>query len=599
MKLNFLSKVCFTILITFFLSLSTQLKAQNSRKFSVYFDVNQSKIKPNDYKTLDSVVNLIKKQPIIRRIQVSGYSDSTGNTEANQLLSDNRTDTVSNYILQRGLLSYKKLITTASLGESASNEKLTLEEQRRVDIILYFPKPDRDTIITLGCLKAYIKANSFEGFNNNELQFKLEKIESADDIKKNKITFKDIQDKDIISNGIFKLTATFKNKPQSCIQPIEIEMPIINNAKGYSIYTPIYDKSKTITWKKTDDKITDIVSTIALNEQECKVKRFRINNTNTILCAGIEKPACYCSTDAFGGNLSPETDNQYLKLGADKGGFLLNDGCFKKTDFNSVEFKIDDNITVESFTNFCNGFLYPGVFEIPTVPNYESVVLRYVNIDLPNKKEGIDELMVKKNKVLLMIPKSQIEMKEGKKYAAMAANTKNDNFLSWDKKVFYLDECKGLINCDYYIFEVPFTGFYTILELTPYKPSKTENKDPFCKTHNDNDGKPQKHLRIKVKKFNNAQIVWGSSDNSTTEQAGFVKNKGSHSILQPDILKSEKNNYKNHVFLCYVIKEGKRYAWIGKGSEMKKSIFSGNWKAPKLNYIPDEEWEEFIKKHCI
>ena len=90
-----------SILFTF----SSTLNAQTSKKYSVYFDVNQSTIKPNDYKTLDSVVALIKKQPIIKRIQISGYADTTGNAEANQLLSDNRTDTVAGYILSKGLMS--------------------------------------------------------------------------------------------------------------------------------------------------------------------------------------------------------------------------------------------------------------------------------------------------------------------------------------------------------------------------------------------------------------------------------------------------------------------------------------------------------------
>ncbi len=591
----FFNKNYFIGFLMFFGVFTTTLNAQNSRKFSVYFDVNQFKIKPNDYKTLDSVVDLIKKQPIIRRIQVSGYSDSTGNSEANQLLSDQRTDTVSKYILNKGLLNYKKLLTTASLGETNNNQSLTLEEQRRVDIILFFPKPDRDTVITLGCLKAFIKANTFEGFNNNELQFKLEKIESADDIKKNKITFKDQAGKDILSNGVFKLTVTFKNKPQNCILPIEIELPVVNNANNYSVYTPVVDKNKTITWKKSDEKITDVLSTSFVKDQECKVKRFRIKNTNTILCAGTDRMACYCAADAFGGMLSPETNNEYLKFGKDKGGFLLNDACFKKLDVRKVDIKIDDNISVESFTNFCNGLLYPGVFEIPEVPNYESEVLRYVNIDLPQNTEKIDDLMVKKTKVLLLIPKSQIEVKPGKKYAAMAANTRNDNFLSWDKKIFMLDECKGLINCDYYVFEVPFTGFYTILELTPVTPIKGGG---VGKSDLDGDSKPLKYLKIKVKKFNNANVIWGSLETNKTEKASFLKNKGKNTILQPDILKKDKNQYKNHIFLCYVIVEGKRYAWIGKGKEMKKSLFSGNWIAPKLVYVPDEEWEAFIKKHC-
>ena len=42
------------------------------QKFSVYFDVNQSKIKTNDYLVLDSVVKVLSKGVNLRRIQING-----------------------------------------------------------------------------------------------------------------------------------------------------------------------------------------------------------------------------------------------------------------------------------------------------------------------------------------------------------------------------------------------------------------------------------------------------------------------------------------------------------------------------------------------
>jgi hypothetical protein len=50
--------------------------------------------------------------------------------------------------------------------------------------------------------------------------------------------------------------------------------------------------------------------------------------------------------------------------------------------------------------------------------------------------------------------------------------------------------------------------------------------------------------------------------------------------------------------MAYKLVGGKRYAWIGKGSELKSNLFTGNWKTPKLQYVPDEEWENFCKKYC-
>jgi hypothetical protein len=587
-----ISYVC--LFLSFFVF--QHVNGQTSRKFSVYFDVNQSKIKPNDYKTLDSVVALIKKQPIIRRIQISGYADTTGDAEANQILSDNRTDTVSGYILSKGLQAYKKLITTASLGDNNTDKTLTLEEQRRVDIVLFFPKPDRDTVIRVGCIAAYIKANTFDNFNNNELTFKIDYIGTIEDIKKYKIQFKDQDGKQILSNGAVRLVAMFKNKPVKSIKPITIELPLINEQMNYVVYKGVEDKAKNITFKATTDRVLNVGTKAGQNGEDCNVQSFQTNDVNTMLCAGMPKPACYCSAEPFGGVLPPKANDELLKLGASKGGFLLNDGCFKKLDPSKANIEVLDNLKPEEYLNFCNVFLYPGVGNVPQVPKHTREVLRFIDINMPQNKEDIDQLMVKKNTVLLMIPKSQIKYQKDKKYAIIPAETRMDNYLTWNKKVIYADTCKGLINCDYLTFDVPFTGFYTLVELTP---SGSKSK---AKTESEDEEEPVvasgKNIKIKAKKFNNVMVVYGEKENNQTESAKFIANKGKHSILEPNIAKKDRKNYKQHVFLCYVLKDGKRYAWMGYGSELKKSFFSGNWKSPKLQYVPDEEWESFVKKFC-
>src|SRR5687767_13825038 len=131
------------------------------KKFSVYFDVNQSKIKADDYKVLDSVVGILKVQTNVKRIQLTVYADTTGGAEANMILSDNRTDTVAGYILSKGLAHYKRKIATASVGEKVTGKEADLNEMRRVDVVIYLSRPDRDTIIKSGCLTAMVKANTF------------------------------------------------------------------------------------------------------------------------------------------------------------------------------------------------------------------------------------------------------------------------------------------------------------------------------------------------------------------------------------------------------------------------------------------------------
>jgi outer membrane protein OmpA-like peptidoglycan-associated protein len=86
---------------------AAQPAAPITQKYSLYFDVGKDKIKPEGYKSLDSLVTLLQTNPNVRRIQVNGYADTTGGAEANLELSNRRTDTVSNYITGKGLMKFK------------------------------------------------------------------------------------------------------------------------------------------------------------------------------------------------------------------------------------------------------------------------------------------------------------------------------------------------------------------------------------------------------------------------------------------------------------------------------------------------------------
>jgi hypothetical protein len=569
--------------------------SETSKKFSVYFDVNQSKIKTGDYKVLDSVVQILTNQTNIRRIQINGYADTTGGAEANMTLSDNRTDTVAGYILSKNLKHYKNKVATSSLGEKVTGKEADLNEMRRVDIVLYMARPDRDTIIKSGCVTATVKANTFEGFNNDEVIFKIEYIGTAADAKKYNIIFKDDKGNNLLSNSAVRLSATYKGKAVKAIQPIMVNLPKTNNESGYNLYKGVEEKNKTITWKQVDGNVLNIGVSTGTNGEDCNLQSFSMKDLNAFYNVAKTWPSCYCTADdAFGGMQTPDSKNGYAKFGPENSIVLLNDAAFKKLAADKVYFQLLDNLFPDEFLNFCNGFLLPGVGDVPQVPKFDREILKFIDFNVSQKNDTADMIMVKKTKVLMMIPKSKYPAHEGKQYAILYADTKKDNFLSWTNKVVFNDPCQGLVNCDYWVFEVPFSGFYSLVELTPIESKgKGGAKD-------DSEDKPeaQKHVKIKSKKFNDVKVIYGAKDDNKTQIATFIKNKGKSSINEPDITKKAKKEYKEHVFMAYVVQGGKRYAWIGKGSQLKTNFLTGNWKTPKLVYVPDEEWEEFVKKAC-
>jgi outer membrane protein OmpA-like peptidoglycan-associated protein len=568
--------------------------SETSRKFSVYFDVNQSKIKSNDYKVLDTVINILKTQTNIRRIQITGYADTTGGAEANMILSDNRTDTVSGYILSHNLMQYKSKISTASLGEKITGKEADLNEMRRVDVVLFLSRPDRDTILRSGCVTAMVKANTFEGFNNDEVVFKLEYINTAADAKKYNITFKDDKGNNLLSNSVVRLSATFKGKAIKTVLPIVINLPKINKESSYNLYKGVEDKSKAITWKQVEGNILNVGVSTGANNENCDLQAFSMKDLNAFYNIAKTWPSCYCSTDPFGGQMIPEKDNEYARYGSEKSIVVLNDAVFKKADPTKARMDVVDNLFPDEFLNFCNSFLLPGVGDVPEIPKFDREILKFIDFNVSQKNDTADQIMVKKTKVLIMIPKSKYPAHEGKQYAILPADTKKDNFFNWTTKIVFNDACQGLANCDYWVFEAPFTGFYTLLELTA-NDSRGKGSE---KDNGEEDNNVGKKVSIKTKKFNDVKVIYGAKDNNKVEKASFVKNKGKSSINQPNISKKAKKEHKQDIFMAYCIVGGKRYAWIGRGSELKTGFFSGNWKTPKLVYVPDEEWENFVKKAC-
>jgi outer membrane protein OmpA-like peptidoglycan-associated protein len=104
---------------------------------NVTFDTNSSMLKSSFYPVLDSVTKVVKQyQKTI--LLVAGYTDSTGSASYNQLLSQQRAQSVANYIEAQGV--NPKRLVVQGFGEShpiASNDTAEGRAQnRRVELTL-------------------------------------------------------------------------------------------------------------------------------------------------------------------------------------------------------------------------------------------------------------------------------------------------------------------------------------------------------------------------------------------------------------------------------------------------------------------------------
>lgn len=101
----------------------------------ILFDVNKATIKSESSAVLKDLGKALKENPDVK-ISITGHTDSDGNEPANQLLSEQRAESVKNYLTSNFGIE-KERITTTGKGESEPVSSNTSEEgkikNRRVE----------------------------------------------------------------------------------------------------------------------------------------------------------------------------------------------------------------------------------------------------------------------------------------------------------------------------------------------------------------------------------------------------------------------------------------------------------------------------------
>lgn len=90
----------------------------------VYFETNKAIIKPESFALLDEVADIIKDHPELTKIRIEGHTDSRGNNAANKTLSQNRANSVRDYLVNKGVDT--KRLEAIGYGE----EKLLINPEK-------------------------------------------------------------------------------------------------------------------------------------------------------------------------------------------------------------------------------------------------------------------------------------------------------------------------------------------------------------------------------------------------------------------------------------------------------------------------------------
>jgi len=115
-----------------------RLLAHLPSSITIYFDPRLAALRTGSAKELERLAESIKRDPLVRRIEIFGHSDDTGTKEDNEKLSLARARTVESFLAEHGI----SLDQMKSSGLAAAEPKTTnrtdagRQLNRRVEIVL-------------------------------------------------------------------------------------------------------------------------------------------------------------------------------------------------------------------------------------------------------------------------------------------------------------------------------------------------------------------------------------------------------------------------------------------------------------------------------
>jgi outer membrane protein OmpA-like peptidoglycan-associated protein len=116
-----------------------KLALDNEGRIAIYginFDINKSDLKLGAEKVISEIVKLMKLYPDLR-IEIQGHTDNTGSADHNLTLSDQRAQTVKNFIMLYGINSSR--LKSKGYGMTNPIDKNDTEEgrakNRRVELV--------------------------------------------------------------------------------------------------------------------------------------------------------------------------------------------------------------------------------------------------------------------------------------------------------------------------------------------------------------------------------------------------------------------------------------------------------------------------------
>lgn len=106
---------------------------------TIHFELEQSQLGDNEIKALQLIVDYLKIDASVNKIQIIGHTDNHGKRKLNQILSEARANSIKQFFLDSGI-EESKLVTLAKLEQQPIKSNKTQQGRaynRRAEIILF------------------------------------------------------------------------------------------------------------------------------------------------------------------------------------------------------------------------------------------------------------------------------------------------------------------------------------------------------------------------------------------------------------------------------------------------------------------------------
>ena len=117
------------------------IKEDGTIKFiprTVRFKMGSTELLPIAYKALDEIGNFLKKNPTVK-VEIQGHTDNSGNAVKNMTLSNNRANSIKNYLVKKFGITASRLVAKG-YGQSKprydNKTPIGRAKNRRVEFVI-------------------------------------------------------------------------------------------------------------------------------------------------------------------------------------------------------------------------------------------------------------------------------------------------------------------------------------------------------------------------------------------------------------------------------------------------------------------------------